>query len=52
MKTMKEGVTVRSFVRNTSGVRRVCWSSKMGNETSGKWVNYSYEYAKTKQQDG
>jgi hypothetical protein len=50
MKTMKEGITVCSFVCNNSKIKRVCWSSKMGNKTSGKWVNYSYGYAQTKQQ--
>ncbi len=52
MKTMKKGATICSFVRSTSRVRRVCWSFEMGNKTSGKWVNYSYGYAQTKQQVG
>jgi hypothetical protein len=30
------------------GVRRACWSSKMGIKMSDKWVNYSYLFAQTK----
>ncbi len=52
MKTTKERIRAHSLVRNTSRVRRVCWSSKMGTKKNDKCVNYSYQSAQTKQQAG
>jgi hypothetical protein len=52
MKTTKEGIRARSLVRNTSGVRNECWSSKMGIKKNDKCFNYSYQSAQIKQQVG
>jgi hypothetical protein len=45
---MEEGIGVHFLVRNTLGVERVCWSSRMGIRMNDKWVNYSYGLAQTK----
>jgi hypothetical protein len=52
VKTTKEGIGAHSLTRNTSRVRRVCWSYEIGIRTSDKCVNYSYQFAQTKQQVG
>ncbi len=43
VKTMKKIVGVCSLIHNTSRVKGVCWSSRMGSKTSYKWVNYSHK---------
>jgi len=52
MKIIEEGIGIRSFIRNTLGVKRVCWNSKMGTMMNDKWINYLYRFAQTKQQVG
>ncbi len=42
MKTMEEGVGVRSLACNTLEVIRAFQSFGMGTSTNDKWVNYSY----------
>jgi hypothetical protein len=48
VKTMEEGIGVHSLIRNTLGVKGVCWSFGMGIRMNEKWVNYSYGLAQTK----
>jgi hypothetical protein len=51
MKTMKEEeVGARSLAHNIFGVKGACWNSRMGIRTNDKHVNYSYQFAQTKQQ--
>jgi hypothetical protein len=45
-------VGVHSLTYSTSGVRGVCWSSRMETRMNDKWVNYSHGPTQTKQQDG
>jgi hypothetical protein len=47
-----KGVGVRSFTRNILGVEGARWSFRMGIRMNKKWVNYSYGFAKIKQQIG
>jgi len=49
VKITKEGVGAYSLVCNTSRVRGACWRSRMGTWTNDKRVNYSYQFAQTKQ---
>jgi hypothetical protein len=51
MKTMKEEkVGARSLAHNIFGVKKACWTFGMGIRTNDKHVNYSYQFAQTKQQ--
>jgi len=52
MKTIKEIVGACSLAHNTLGVKRACWSFRMGTKKSDKHVNYSYQSSQTKQQVG
>jgi hypothetical protein len=52
MKTTKKRVGARSLIHSISKVRRACWSFGMGTRTNDKSVNYSYQFARTKQQVG
>jgi hypothetical protein len=45
--TKEKGVEVRSLTCSTSGVRKVCSSSKMETKTNDKQVNYSYGLTQT-----
>ncbi len=50
VKTTKEkGVGACSLPCNTSGVKGACYSSGMGTKMNDKCVNYSYEFAQSKQ---
>jgi hypothetical protein len=50
MKTIEgKGVAAHSLICNTSKVKGVWGSFKMGTRKSDKCVNYSYQYAQTKQ---
>jgi hypothetical protein len=50
VKTTEEGVGAHSLARNTSRVKRLCWSFEIGTRTNDKHVNYSYQFPQTKQQ--
>ncbi len=53
VKTMEEEkVGAHSITCNIFGVRRMCWSFRMGIRTNDKCVNYSYQFLETKQQVG
>jgi hypothetical protein len=53
LKTMEEeGIGAHSLAYNIYRVRKVCWSSRIGIRTNDKHVNYSYQFAQTKQQVG
>ncbi len=52
VKTMTKKIQVYFLIRNISGVRNVCYSSKMGIRMNDKRVNYLYGPAQTKQQVG
>jgi hypothetical protein len=52
VKIIKERVWVHFLACSISGVRRACWSFRMGTRTSDKWVNCSYGPTQTKQQVG
>jgi hypothetical protein len=53
MKTMEEErIGAHSLTHNISRVKKVCWSFGIGTRTSDKHVNYSYQFAQTKQQVG
>lgn len=40
------------LTHNTFRVKKVCLSFRIGTGTNDKYVNYSYQYAQTKQQVG
>ncbi len=48
----EEKVGAHSITCNIFGVRRMCWSFRMGIRTNDKCVNYSYQFLETKQQVG
>jgi len=48
----EEKIGVHSLARNILGVKGVCWSFGMGTRMCDKWVNYSCQFAQTKQQVG
>jgi hypothetical protein len=52
VKTVEEGIEVRSLIHNTSRVKKACWSFRMGTKMNDKWVNYSHRLAQIKQQVG
>ncbi len=49
VKITKKEIGAHSLVCSTSRVRGACWSSRMGTGTNDKCVNYSYQFAQTKQ---
>jgi hypothetical protein len=42
VKTMEEGIGVRSLVCSILGVKKVCWNFKMGMKMNDRRVNYSH----------
>jgi hypothetical protein len=50
--TKEERVGARSLTHSTFGVRRACWSSRMGTRMNDKLVDYSYQSTQIKQQVG
>jgi hypothetical protein len=42
VKTIEEGIGLRSLAPSTLGARRMCWNYGMRTMMSDKWVNYSH----------